>query len=77
MEFGHALAGLAKCVIGGHPALVHGVRGQRRKPDDIADGLDVVDFGPVVVIDEDPTAVVGLQTCVWEVEVFSLALPAR
>ncbi len=64
-------------MVGGQPALVHRRGGQRGEADDVADGVDVVDLGLEVVVDEDPAAVVGLQAGGLEVEVLGLALPAR
>ena len=68
---------LAERVAGRHPALIHRRRGQRGEADDVADGVDVVDLGLEVVVDEDPAAVVGLQAGVVQVEVLGLALAAR
>ena len=67
---------LAERVIGRQPALVHRGRGQRGEADHVADGVDVVDLGLVVLVDEDPAAVVGLQAGGGQVEVVGLALPA-
>ena len=62
-------------MVRGQPALVHRRGGQRREADHVADGVDVVDLGLELVVDEDPPAVVGLESGVGQVEVFGLALP--
>jgi hypothetical protein len=69
---------IAERVTGGQPPLVHRRGGQRGETDDIADGVDVVDLGLELIVDEDPAAAVDFQPGVLGVEVFGLALsPCR
>ena len=76
LQFGHALARLAERVVRGQPALIHRRGGQRREADHIADGVDVIDLGLELVVDEDPAAVVGFEAGVGQVEVLGLTLPS-
>ena len=64
-------------MVGREPALVHRRGGQGWEADDVADGIDVIDLGLEVVVDEYPAPVVGLEACVGQIEVVGLALPPR
>jgi hypothetical protein len=77
LQGGQAVDRLAERVARRHPALIHRRRRRRGKADHVADGVDVVDLGPEVRVDEDATAGVGLQADGLQLEVLGLALAAR
>jgi hypothetical protein len=74
----HEVAGrLAERVVRGQPALIHRGRGQRREPDDVADGEHVRHGGPVLLVDGDPPPFVRLQPGRRQVQLGRLPLAAR
>ncbi|MCO5546658.1 hypothetical protein L7F22_000092 [Adiantum nelumboides] len=68
---------LAERVVGGEPALVHARRRQRREADHVADRRDVLDRGPVLLVDLDAPPVVGPDTGRVQAQLLGHALPAR
>src|SRR5215469_1657115 len=60
----------------GDAALLHGDRGECGESDDVADGVDVVDLGAVVLVDGNAAARVRLNAGGSEVEVVDRALAA-
>ena len=60
----------------GDAALLHRDRGQRRKADHVADGVDVRHLGLVVLVDGDAAALVGFKAGGGQVEFVDVALAA-
>ena len=64
----HSGARLAEGVIGRQAALFHRGGCQRREPDDVTDGVDMIDLGlKSLVVDEDSAAIVGFEAGVGQV----------
>src|SRR5689334_9599198 len=57
-------------------ALLHRGRGQRRKTDDVADGIDVRRLGLVVLVDREPAAFVAGDPAFVEREALGRAAAA-
>ena len=66
----------AERVARGEPALLGRGRGQARKADQVADGVDVRHRGAEVLVDRNPPALVGIEADRLEVEAGGRALPA-
>ena len=61
---------------GGDAALLHGDGGERGEADDVADGEDVRDLGPEVLVDRDAAAGVGFDAGGGEIQLVDIALAA-
>jgi hypothetical protein len=68
---------LPEGVVGRQPPLVHRGRRERGETDDVADGVDVLDRCPVVLVHGEPAAPVRLEPDGGQVELLGHALAAR
>ena len=57
-------------------ALLHRGRGERRKADHVADGIDAGDLGPIMLVDHQTAALVGGQAGFRQIELAGGAGPA-
>src|SRR5205823_2947510 len=68
--------GDAERIGGGEPTLFGRGGCKAREPDHVTNRVDVADRGPVVVVDGNPPARVGLEAGVLEREIAGRPLPA-
>jgi hypothetical protein len=62
----HAVGGDAEAVADRQPPLLHRGRGERREPDHVADRVDALHLGAVVLVDLEAAAVVAAQPALVE-----------